>query len=154
MNVNICKTVEEYEKAMKDKKCGACIAITKDVFDAITKPYYNTIFENKETEDIKDIQNFKYNTKRGEVFELSDKLYNEYIVNSNTSEIVKEVNHPEHYTQGEIECIDYIEDKDMNYRIGNAIKYLTRYRDKGTPVKDLEKAIWYINREIDKIKEV
>src|SRR6056297_1412458 len=100
MNVNICKTVEEYEKAMKDKKCGGCIAITQDVFDAITKSYYNTIFENKETEDIKDIQNFKYNTKRGEVFELSDKLYNEYIVNSNTSEIVKEVNHPEHYTQG------------------------------------------------------
>lgn len=61
------------------------------------------------------------------------------------------INHPSHYTQGNIECIDYIEDKDMNYRIGNAVKYLTRYKDKGSPVEDLEKAKWYINREIEKL---
>ena len=65
-----------------------------------------------------------------------------------SGEVPDMVNHPPHYTQGGIETIDFIEAKEFNYRIGNAVKYLTRYRDKGTPVQDLEKAIWYIRREI------
>lgn len=68
------------------------------------------------------------------------------------SETHDPVNHPAHYTQGGIETIDFIEAKQFNYRIGNAVKYLTRYRDKGNPVEDLEKAIWYIRREIQRIE--
>lgn len=63
------------------------------------------------------------------------------------------VEHPKHYTQGKIECIDFIEDQDFNFRIGNAVKYLTRYRSKGTAVEDLKKAIWYIKREIQKLEQ-
>ena len=64
-----------------------------------------------------------------------------------------DVNHPKHYTQGKIEVIDFIEDQEMTYFIGNATKYLCRYRYKGDPVKDLEKALFYINRQIEQLKQ-
>ena len=36
------------------------------------------------------------------------------------------VQHPAHYTTGKIECIDYIEDKELGFHLGNAVKYITR----------------------------
>lgn len=60
------------------------------------------------------------------------------------------VNHPSHYTQGKIECIDFIEDKNLNYHLGNAVKYIIRCEHKNNKKQDLEKAIWYIRREIEK----
>ena len=60
------------------------------------------------------------------------------------------VNHPPHYKAGGIEVIDFIEAKDLNFRLGNAIKYISRAGKKATdPVQDLEKAAWYLKREID-----
>ena len=58
------------------------------------------------------------------------------------------VNHPPHYTKGGIETIDFIEAKDLNYRLGNVIKYVSRVGKKGDPIQDLEKAAWYLQREI------
>ena len=58
------------------------------------------------------------------------------------------VNHPNHYTDGKIEVIDYIEDKEFNYHLGNAIKYISRAGKKGDYTTDLKKAIWYLEREI------
>ena len=58
------------------------------------------------------------------------------------------VNHPEHYTSGGIETIDFIEAKDLNYRLGNVIKYVSRAEKKGNPLRDLKKALWYLQREI------
>lgn len=63
------------------------------------------------------------------------------------------VNHPSHYTDGKIEVITFIEDKNFNYHRGNAIKYICRAgkKNKDTEVEDLKKAIWYLNREIERI---
>ena len=59
------------------------------------------------------------------------------------------VNHPPHYKSGGIETIDFIEAKDLNYRLGNVVKYVARAGKKDTdPVQDLEKAAWYLQREI------
>lgn len=60
------------------------------------------------------------------------------------------VNHPEHYTHGGFEVIDFIEAKDLNYRLGNVVKYISRADKKvgGDPLRDLEKAAFYLNREI------
>lgn len=57
------------------------------------------------------------------------------------------VNHPSHYNRG-IEAIDYIESHNMNFNMGNVIKYVTRAKHKGTELEDLRKASWYLNREI------
>jgi hypothetical protein len=60
------------------------------------------------------------------------------------------VNHPKHYTShpSGIECIQITEH--MSFNVGNAIKYLWRADEKGAPIQDLEKAKWYIEREIAK----
>lgn len=58
------------------------------------------------------------------------------------------VNSPSHYTTGKIEVIDYIEDKQFNYHLGNAIKYISRAGKKGSYTTDLKKAIWYLDREV------
>ncbi len=64
------------------------------------------------------------------------------------------VNHPSHYTDGKIEVIDYIEDKQLGFCLGNAIKYISRAgkKNKDKEVEDLQKAIWYINRRIKELK--
>ncbi len=61
------------------------------------------------------------------------------------------VDHPPHYTKGGVECIEAIEasmtaEEFAGYLKGNVIKYMWRYRDKGKPKQDLEKAQWYLQR--------
>lgn len=60
------------------------------------------------------------------------------------------INHPSHYNQGKIEVIDFIEDQDLGFHLGNAVKYICRCRFKGDVATDLEKAVFYIQRYIDK----
>ncbi len=66
------------------------------------------------------------------------------------------INHPSHYTDGKIEVIDFIEDKQLNFHRGNAIKYIARAGKKNAEkeIEDLEKAIWYINREIQRLEKL
>ena len=60
-----------------------------------------------------------------------------------------EIDHPQHYNQG-IEAIDYIESHNLNFSLGNAIKYITRCEHKEDKLEDLLKAKWYIEREIER----
>ena len=64
------------------------------------------------------------------------------------------VNHPSHYTDGKIEVLDFIEDKKLNYHRGNAVKYICRAgkKDPTKEAEDLEKAVFYLNREIQLLK--
>lgn len=66
------------------------------------------------------------------------------------------INHPSHYTDGKIEVIDFIEDKQLNFHRGNAIKYIARAgkKNKEKEIEDLEKAAWYINREIQRLEKL
>jgi len=60
------------------------------------------------------------------------------------------INHPPHYKSGGVETLDFIEAKDLNYRLGNVVKYVSRAGKKDSdPVQDLEKALFYLKREID-----
>ena len=63
------------------------------------------------------------------------------------------VNHPPHYTShpSGIECIQVTQH--MNFCVGNAVKYLWRAGLKGDGrIQDLEKSAWYINQEIERLK--
>ena len=64
------------------------------------------------------------------------------------------VNHPAHYTDGQIEVIDFIDDKQLSYCLGNAGKYISRAgkKDPAKTIEDLQKAVWYLNHEIEKRK--
>jgi hypothetical protein len=63
------------------------------------------------------------------------------------------VNHPPHYTVNGIEVIDVIENYKLNYRLGNVVKYVLRADLKGNRLQDLKKALWYLQREIDKTEK-
>lgn len=65
------------------------------------------------------------------------------------------VNHPSHYTDGKIEVIDFIEDRNLNFHRGNAVKYIARAGKKNPEkeIEDLEKAVWYLKREIERLEE-
>lgn len=70
--------------------------------------------------------------------------------------LIDNVNHPTHYNTGNIEVINYIEDKlDYNeftgYLTGNIIKYISRYKHKNG-IEDLQKAEWYLNYLINYIR--
>lgn len=62
------------------------------------------------------------------------------------------VNHPAHYTSGKIEVIEAIEDWKLNYHLGQVIKYVARAgkKDPTKIIEDLQKAEWYLKREISK----
>ena len=81
-------------------------------------------------------------------------ITNESLVNTITSETPKEtVNHPNHYNIGGIEAIDFIESWDLNFSLGNAIKYIARAPYKNDEIEDLKKARWYIDREIQRLEK-
>lgn len=63
------------------------------------------------------------------------------------------VNHPAHYKVGGIETIDFIEAKSLGYNLGNVVKYVTRSDHKDNRLQDLEKARWYLDREIGNLGE-
>lgn len=66
-----------------------------------------------------------------------------------------EVNHPKHYNAhpSGVECITVTEH--MNFNMGNAVKYIWRAGEKtANPITDLEKARWYLDREITRLKKM
>lgn len=65
-----------------------------------------------------------------------------------------QVNHPKHYTEhpSGVECIQIVEH--MGFNLGNVIKYIWRADLKGYSNQDLEKARWYLDREIKKRKAI
>lgn len=63
------------------------------------------------------------------------------------------VDHPKHYNAGRIEVIDAIEDWKLGFHLGNVVKYVARAEHKGKPLEDLKKAVWYLNRAIEKLEQ-
>lgn len=79
---------------------------------------------------------------------------NQYEVTNFDPPIPDMVNSPPHYTTGGIETIDFIEAKELNYHLGNVVKYISRARHKNNTLDDLKKAQWYLSREIERIENV
>lgn len=68
---------------------------------------------------------------------------------------MSDVTHPAHYGAGKIEVIEAIEDWGLSYHCGNAVKYIARAgkKNKDKETEDLQKAIWYLNRRLEIMKE-
>lgn len=75
--------------------------------------------------------------------------------------VFDEVQNPQHYTDSRIEVIDYIEDKNLGFCLGNVIKYVSRAgkkhsaakTDKEKEIQDLKKAQWYLDRRIKEVEK-
>lgn len=65
------------------------------------------------------------------------------------------VNHPPHYVFGKFEVIDVIEDWGLGFSLGNAVKYIARAgrKDPERTLEDLQKARWYLEREIARLEQ-
>lgn len=82
---------------------------------------------------------------------IAQEYINDYYKDS-YMDIYNQVNSPTHYNVGKIEVIEAIEEWKLNFNLGNAIKYIARCEHKENKKQDLEKAKWYIEREIKKCK--
>lgn len=84
--------------------------------------------------------------------------YHPHLSTKQTSPSSKEnsVNHPAHYLENTgHEVIDVINAWDLNFNLGNALKYIARSgrKDPTKTAEDLQKAIWYLNYEINSLKQ-
>jgi len=97
------------------------------------------------------------NTKYGDAPEKTEgALYGD--APPSTAPKSDEVNKPEHYNVGSIECVDYIKQQlgpagFIAYCEGNAIKYFHRYKYKGKMVQDLQKHQWYVNKMLEAMND-
>ena len=57
-------------------------------------------------------------------------------------------NSPSYYTRGSVEVWDFIRDQELNYHLGNAVKYICRAGHKDSKISDLQKAIHYLENEL------
>lgn len=65
------------------------------------------------------------------------------------------INHPDHYGGDNIyEAIKVIEAWELDFSLGNTIKYISRAgkKDKSKEIEDLKKALWYLNRKINNLE--
>lgn len=69
---------------------------------------------------------------------------------------IEMVNHPQHYggNDNPYEAIKVIEDWDLDFHLGNTVKYISRAGKKGSDkeLQDLKKALWYLERKINNIE--
>lgn len=71
------------------------------------------------------------------------------------------INHPQHYNTGKIEVINFIEDQQLNFHLGNVVKYICRAGKKNSngtgitlsTISDLKKAAWYLQRYIEQLEK-
>lgn len=132
--------LEQYCDADSSRDCNSCKLRTK--FD-------------KEVDELTDALGCEWQ-------ELGDynirKCYNWLKEIQNEAPTNDVVNHPNHYTQGVIECIDALKAATVGKRgieavcVANVIKYLWRYEEKNG-LEDIKKAKWYIERLIKELQE-
>ena len=84
---------------------------------------------------------------------LSNDLVNRSYDKVNSNIVKEAVNHPSHYqSKNGIGVIDVIESFDLGFNLGNVIKYCLRCGKKNAEIEELEKAKWYLEREIQNRK--
>lgn len=93
----------------------------------------------------------KYMKERFEVIPNIDDVIKDKRKENVPPRSIEHVNHPNHYNKGKFEVIEVIEDWGLGFNLGNAIKYIGRCEHKENKKQDLEKALWYIKRELENI---
>ena len=61
--------------------------------------------------------------------------------------------HPTHYTFSPIEPISVVESWQLDFHLGNVVKYIARAGHKGDKLQDLRKARWYLDRRIARLEK-
>jgi len=145
----------------KDYDIAAMEVIKRELVDALegNKESLISAFPWKDTPEGHD---FWYDMSFGTIPMDTDRLQFIYDLAFPEDRVVAkdQVNSPDHYNNGEIECIAYLKDNMskegfLGYLEGNCKKYLHRWQYKNKPEEDLNKALWYLERLIkERFKEI
>lgn len=137
------------------------VTIGTDQGEALTQPSLvelNECFEpysipeipnDRELFDTSTMHGFNYIGYAQDLVQLHKDVYEGKIVKTEA------VNSPSHYNTGTIEVIDYIEDKKLDFNLGNAVKYISRagHKNASKTIEDLQKAQWYVARAIARLEK-
>ena len=92
----------------------------------------------------------KPNKKRLKMIaDITNIKVDDLLIGDKLDDIIKQ---PSHYVRNGVEVDDVIDAFELNYRMGNVVKYVCRYKFKGNPLMDLKKAYEYLGREIAKLE--
>lgn len=138
---------------------GFIIEMNGEVFNFVDSFYVSPMVNDEERETVhKALRNYVRNIISIDTLKeivASPGRYTSLGQAISAEPVVEKVDHPAHYnTYKGLEIIDLVEQ--LNFNRGNAIKYIARagLKDPSTEIQDLEKARWYVNRELTRIKDV
>lgn len=97
-------------------------------------------------------QNEFYNNQLKKIDQMLD-ICNKQVRENDYIKNKEMINHPQHYNMGKFEAIDVIEDWQLNFNLGNTVKYISRAGHKDDIIQDLKKALWYLDREIKRLEK-
>ena len=103
----------------------------------------------REHYDGKEYSNYRGNNNLPEIHYSDFMASIEGAKSDHTEQQLEMVNHPSHYNVKGFEVIDIIDAFGLNFNMGNALKYLLRADKKGNKKQDIQKALWYLQREIN-----
>ena len=131
-----------------DGKCLSIFDATEDEIDEAIRLIASKDSHDKAIESL-ELENVEPDIEHEEI-DLS------VVEESIASESIEDPINPSWYKDGKIEVIEFIEDKDLGYCLGNAVKYIARAgkKDPTKEVEDLEKAKWYVERRIKQVQGV
>lgn len=153
--MNMFKTIEEILDELYEGDYCYTIDQIIDVLEELGIKYQNEISDEYEYGNVYgDKHNIAYNDVLADEYERAQENFEKSVDEYDS------VNHPAHY-MGNIEVIDFIEDKHLNYNLGNCVKYISRAgkkREVGMSIQektlnDLQKARWYLDREISTLEK-
>ena len=129
--------------------------------DDVTKAtnVINDINVINDVDSIEKIAIENYITEADISLDVSDVVI-DTIINIEEQKQFDDVERPKHYTDGNIEVIDFIEDKKLGFCLGNVVKYVARagkkkdakLSDEEKELEDLKKALWYLKRRIFEVE--
>lgn len=155
------KSKDEPKVLTKCKRCGTMFEQTGKGRPAVNCPTCRAELSEPKAKTIpKDNQSKKINgstpviskKETTESYITSDSVKDLYVTTDvKPVSISNMIDHPSHYNKGKIEVIDFIEDQQLPFYLGNVVKYIARAGSKGDKLEDLKKARWYLDRYINKV---
>ena len=134
--------VEEFLTYAKDR-------MLREIKNGILEKDFNNDFV---IDPLTSSQNEFYNNQLKKIDQMLD-ICNKQIRENDNNKNKEMINHPQHYNMGKYEAIDVIEDWQLNFNLGNTVKYISRAGHKDDIIQDLKKSLWYLQREINRLEK-
>lgn len=155
------KEVKEKKVQTKCKRCGKLFEQTGKGRPAVncptcraelSEPKKNVSHKDNQSEKVAESAPVISKMETTESYITADSAKDLYVTTDvKPISISNMVDHPAHYNKGKIEVIDFIEDQQLPYHLGNVVKYVARAGYKGDKLGDLKKARWYLDRYINEV---